>query len=671
MKTKAKRDHLTACSTCNQGVISALYQVVLQRKFKKNASFGNIIPALELPARLPGVLLYLVCLTSISCTHLATSKYSDTFMSRADGQSLDLSIYHPGVSAHRLSERQQITRIIESRSSPRLEQTLLGALIFLSDTQIRDREGIHSSLYDYCHTEKTTCRGVVLLNRRGGREYRQKTPKFNEFSIENIIGEWATTVHFLPDRFGDREGESKVTIQDSSVFPTVAILYPLYYIDEQMLPPKERFVTATRSLAANSMAQYKRGDAYNFWKEKAGETSIHAKTGPFNIPVKFSQTMGNLVIGRFHRLWQRLTAGMDVGGEAWVQRVLDEDENPYGFDAVFNIPNDADDTSTVVATQKYHRFYHSAERIKPDLSALRVITRYRDKDRRKMDKRDQWRGEQESGAFLTWLKDEDLPTFSSPEAGILTHGVNNIDCVVNANVLFSFSLNGVQNWNGFDDAKRLLARAVNEKLWIVNKCGLYYPQFMMFPYTVSRAFREGALFDDLILGSAMRVLLQDLLAMQSDNGSFPGGKDRSDHLSTALAVSSLLNIGAETARKLKLMDRYQESLANGIRYLVEARTPHQVLFADTFSLNQSTPNTRYGYKWQSGLFFSTSFWDLAHWRSEGYTAAIVIEALTKYMLAFDMDRSTLLQGRRLKIDAYDNSVQQEPKHSRFSVKVGW
>ena len=55
------------------------------------------------------------------------------------------------------------------------------------------------------------------------------------------------------------------------------------------------------------------------------------------------------------------------------------------------------------------------------------------------------------------------------------------------------------------------------------------------------------------------------------------------------------------------------------------------------------------YQWSSGLFFSASFQDLAQWRSRAYTAAIVIEALAKYLLGYDIGEGDLRDGRRLTI----------------------
>ena len=73
----------------------------------------------------------------------------------------------------------------------------------------------------------------------------------------------------------------------------------------------------------------------------------------------------------------------------------------------------------------------------------------------------------------------------------------------------------------------------------------------------------------------------------------------------------------KTAYAIGLMDRYQESIAKGVRYLVERRRLHEVMFQDTFDLGPGEIHTRHGYKWHSGLFFFGFFWDLATRRSEG------------------------------------------------------
>jgi len=51
----------------------------------------------------------------------------------------------------------------------------------------------------------------------------------------------------------------------------------------------------------------------------------------------------------------------------------------------------------------------------------------------------------------------------------------------------------------------------------------------------------------------------------------------------------------------------------------------------------------------SGLFFAASFWDLAHWRSQAFTVAIALEALTKYALAYDLDLAPM-GARRIRLN---------------------
>jgi hypothetical protein len=617
--------------------------------------------------RIPIILLLLLLTASLFLVSCSTpQEKSDktpnnkTFKSTSN----PFAKYH-AADIHPSFDSTYIKNIINSRATPEINQTILGALIYLADTQTLDRPGKHSSMHDFCDTASAGCNSVILINKRQSDSYKERILKLKNFHIRNIIGEWATTVHFLPDKLGSTAGEAKIAIQDSNVFSTAGILYPLYFIDEEALPKSEKFITNIRTSAANSLHLYKRNNSYNFWIESEGETSRFPKTGPLNIPTKVGKNMGILLTGVFNKLWQRFTKNMDVGGEDWVKRVLDKNENPYGFDAAFNIPNDTDDTSTVVAVQKYHSLFHPEESINPDLAALNEITRFVDKERTIIDERDLWTGTHNSGAYLTWLKDENLETFSDPASGIITHGVNNIDCVVNANALFSLALNNAQSWKGFNDAKYLLSRTITEKLWINNKCGLYYPQLMMFPYTISRAYREGGLNDDPVLVNAMGQLLKDILELQYENGAFPGGKDRTHDLPTALAVSAILNIGAETASQHGLLNSYQSSIEKGIQYLISARTLHPVLFPTTFALNGNNSDLRYGYKWQSGLYFSTSFWDLAHWRSEPYTAAIILEALVKFVIAYDVKHSRLIDGDRLRIQSYDSSVEPTERPTSF------
>lgn len=99
--------------------------------------------------------------------------------------------------------------------------------------------------------------------------------------------------------------------------------------------------------------------------------------------------------------------------------MYDPKENPCGGDAAFNIPNDADDTATAVATQLLYRknkekvLESSSVYENIDISALKRIAEFRDLNRKKEDGRDIWKGKN-TGAFMTWMKDEEVCKFAFP-----------------------------------------------------------------------------------------------------------------------------------------------------------------------------------------------------------------------------------------------------------------
>ncbi len=128
--------------------------------------------------------------------------------------------------------------------------------------------------------------------------------------------------------------------------------------------------------------------------------------------------------------------------ETWMNEIIDPIKNPSGFESFFNVPNDADDTAMATALLRLE----NGRTI--DATPLHLITRYRDTRRFKFDSRDTW-SSKNTGAFLTWLKDENLETFATPNSGVMPMGVNNVDCVVNANVLFSLALNDMKGAPGF------------------------------------------------------------------------------------------------------------------------------------------------------------------------------------------------------------------------------
>lgn len=535
----------------------------------------------------------------------------------------------------------------ERLGNPALQESILGAIAHLEDTQVRNRPGKGHAGCDATDLGDGAKNEISI-----SLPFRENMalPVLPMLKVHNKPGEWASYVHFLPKRTGFN-GRNVVSLQDSNVFMTTFISYPFLFLDDSSLPSERRFITPLLKLAFDNIKSFKRGDAYNFWAVMPGFTGKAPRSGPNNIPVNMIEKLGKSYLNpHLEKFFNWLVRGLKAPPRYWVERCLDPKENPTGADALFNIPNDSDDTATVVAFQRLfaQRFPGTPA---PELDALKSAGNFRDIGRKMEDGRDSWKGKN-TGAFLTWMKDENEPTFGTPESGIIPLGVNNVDCVVNANVAFSMALNGLKKEPGYIEALTLLAASVEKHAW--PDAGLYYPQYMIFPYTVTRAWRDGGAREGP-MPAAMSKLLNDLLNEQEAwgkknpgrVGAFPGGEDRSDHLSTALGLNSLLNIGREIAERNNLADRYDRGINTAVQYLIRSAKSPAITYNSTraiFSGKNYKAKT-----WDSGLFFSASFWDLGQWRSELLTVAIVAEGLMKYALAYDYDRNA--GGKTLRLIA--------------------
>jgi hypothetical protein len=390
-----------------------------------------------------------------------------------------------------------------------------------------------------------------------------------------------------------------------------------------------------KTLALNEMELFRHGDGYNFWITIPGRTSSQPVVGPMNLSPKLLTSIFSIFDNPIFRAIITLIVGKHSNGNSWEKQIGDPSINPYGMDSAFNIPNDADDTSMAVALAKIYN-----PTIATDLAPLARLNSHRDLNREKRDKRNEWI-KKDSGLFLTWLKDDTLPPFGDPTTGTIPLGVNNVDCVVNQNVLLAMGLTGTADSATIQAIGEFALETVKRKKW--PKCGLYYPQEMMFPYTASRAFRDGQIKSpEMTL--AMGELLKALLPLQKRDGSFSGGADGTRDLATALAATTLLNIGRDTAEAIQLTERYDRALGKAIKYLIEHRLDHET--------RGSTNGL--AYKWAPGVFFSASGWSIATWKSEAYTVAITLEALTKYVLEYDRTNESILAGRKISVRRWDN-----------------
>jgi len=181
----------------------------------------------------------------------------------------------------------------------------------------------------------------------------------------------------------------------------------------------------------------------------------------------------------------------------------------------------------------------------------------------------------EQGIFNTWVLDID-PPFEKAD--------NNIDWVVNATVLFFYSLLG---WN-LPEVEQYLIRIVENGTF--KKRSPYYDSPFCFIYCLTRIYADGK---NLRLSPAITKIRDYLLEVVN--------KTQGDPLESALASVGLLNCGINSVESV-----------NAIKYLLDMQ--------------------RTDGGWPKGIFFTEGPYTKYRivYGSEALTTAIAIEALSKY-----------------------------------------
>ena len=545
---------------------------------------------------------------------------------------------------------EQTGLISDRLADAQLQETMIGALAWLEDNQIRDRPGRGTSIRDST-SDGDGCRARVRVNAPLLPSLLLPPPKW--LPIHNFGGEWVSEIHFLPGRwtFGDL---GLVAIQDSDLFSSTSTALPLSLFDDGSLPADQRFVTGMLHRAHTFSHRFRKKDGYTFWTKLPPVEGTVPRTGPLNIPISIGRASAAVAINDSfsdfartspdaprgfvtRRLFWKFFSGAKTPGRQlptqWLAACLNPKTNSEGADSLFNIPADADDTALSAAL--WHLIgMRSSPQSFVDRQVLAGLERFRDLGRTREDGRDDWK-RRNSGSFLTWLASESEPTFNRPHRGVIPLGVNNVDAVVNANVVYALALTDRRNAPGYDDAVRIIALAVEKRAW--PEAGLYYPQPMMFPYAATRAFRDGGA-RTRPMQVAMGRLLIDLLQIHADwahshplkKGGFPGGADSSEALATALGLNAMLNIGAPIARSLGLEERYQKAVNQSVSRLIANRNKSAARDPATRKLSG-----RCVVSWRAGAVFASSFQGLAQWRSEAQTTAIALEALARFAMAYD------------------------------------
>jgi hypothetical protein len=266
-----------------------------------------------------------------------------------------------------------------------------------------------------------------------------------------------------------------------------------------------------------------------------------------------------------------------------------------------------------------------------------IFSEFTDTNRTKSDRHND-KSMGETGAFLTWLKDENAPVFKNPEFGVVPLEVNNVDIVINANALLALSLFQKQSINGFNQAAELLMKCVENNSW--TDASLYYPNKLYFPYSLSRAWREGRLNINGIekaLQKLMLVLTEEQKDFERQNpklkGAFPCGSDGNYTFSTTLFLLFLLNTGKKISEEAEIQISYDKTVKAAIDFILQNSIKTKVLNRH----HRQLPGIIEPVYWNSGVLYSSSIKDLAEWRSDSQCTALVLEALAKYVLNYDCE----------------------------------
>lgn len=278
-----------------------------------------------------------------------------------------------------------------------------------------------------------------------------------------------------------------------------------------------------------------------------------------------------------------------------------------------NIPPDADTTSLTYTLLHY---LESIERGLPPQAlnqelpdqVISAFSLARDRDRLP-HAYNAVQGHIETGAFLTWLFDENNPDmprniFAAPHRGTrIPFNYNDIDCVVNANVLKLLTYAGTTKGPGYRASCEYINRIVRHKQFYF--CGMYYPSYYALPYAVATNVDAG----NACLTPSRERILNFIIAMQRKDGSWQNSfLARPDFVqSTAWALNTLVLLG-DSQNSL-----HRERVRRGISYL----------------LSQAQRDSKERLYWPGQVFFAATF--VARfpvvWRSTSYTTALAIKAL--------------------------------------------
>ncbi len=297
----------------------------------------------------------------------------------------------------------------------------------------------------------------------------------------------------------------------------------------------------------------------------------------------------------------------------WVRRPVNMTLLPiwHGFT---NVPNDADTSSAVLTAKIYNARINQIEYSIPRASLLE-FSKYRDLSRNPQF----YNGRNQlvnSGAFMTWLYDEknpDMPRFyfsSSAKGERIPFNVNDVDCVVNANILKMAALSGNANMPGREATCAMLnAQITNDKH---KDCGIYYPNTLNLAYALASSEKAG---ESCITQNSHDLMIKKIIKMQTAEGAWfnEGNIWQDPTLTTAYALASLLQYANPRDPLV------HQALVYGVHYLLKnARQKDGIIYWDADNFFTATAIAR----------------SLIMWISEAYTNAIIADVFLKMAKEF-------------------------------------
>lgn len=277
-----------------------------------------------------------------------------------------------------------------------------------------------------------------------------------------------------------------------------------------------------------------------------------------------------------------------------------------------NVPADADSSSVTYVAMNNNKLMqmgatHRELVIPVPEEVYSAFSTYRDLNR-KPHFFNRYYGNFDTGAYMTWLMDEKDPNMpgstAKPEKGPrIPFGINDVDCVVNANVLKLMTLARHFKDPGYQESCDFLKRVIDKNQQ--GLCAPYYPNRFEATMEIARIRELGP----SCLQDHDESLLTDLLSSQKKNGSWENGPpNRYDVVqTTALALNSLLLLGSPHNPD------HRARVEKAVEYL----------------MSQARKDAKGHLYWNGEVFFSAvaqARFTIV-WRSTPYTTALVTKAL--------------------------------------------